>query len=181
MKIIDDNIELNNKNERERMKSLFHGIEGDISRLLADEGFGKKPIKIVELIAFAMYIIADTYILAKSDKNKAKEILKSFYYDVHNYFINDIIINDQEITDIEDIHSISDKFHDIINRRFLEYTDKFQQDIFRPLALSCPNTVNYLLDNLFMKPISKKDKNKMLIVLSDKIIYLRMGCRESFK
>ena len=181
MNIIDENIALNEKHEREKMVSLFHGIEGDITMLLTDEGFGQKPINIVELIVFAMYLIADTYILAKSDKHNAKEILNSFYYDIHDYFINDIVIKDQKITDMEDIQSISNKLYDIICCRFLEYAEKFKQDIFRPLALSCPNTVSHLMDNLFVKPLSKKENNQLSLAMSCKIIYLWIGCMESFK
>ncbi len=181
MSIIDENIALNEKHEREKMVSLFHGIEGDITELLTDEGFGQKPINIVELIVFALYIIADTYILAKSDKTKAKDILDRFYYDIHNYFINYIVIKDQKITDMEDIQSISNNFYDIFCLRFLEYSDKFKQDIFRPLALSCPNTVSHLMDNLFLKPLSNKEINQISIAMSFKIIYLWTCCMESFK
>ena len=69
------------------MKSLSLGMVSDISRLLADKGFGQKPIDIVEALVFAMFIIADTYSLAKPEKDQAIEVIHGFYDDMQNYFI----------------------------------------------------------------------------------------------
>ena len=60
------------------MKSLSLGIVSDLSRLLADQGFGEKPIDIVEALVFAIFIIADTYALAKPDKDQAREVIHDF-------------------------------------------------------------------------------------------------------
>ena len=58
----------NNKIDRDKMKSLAFGMVSDLSRVLADQGFGDSPIDIVEAMVFAMFIIADTYSLALTDK-----------------------------------------------------------------------------------------------------------------
>ena len=72
MKNLDKHNGANGKPEREQMKSLSLGMVSDISRLLVDKGFGQKPIDIVEALVFAMFIIADTYSLAKPDKDQAR-------------------------------------------------------------------------------------------------------------
>ena len=36
--------------------------------------------------------------------------------------------------------------------------EKFKQDISDPMALSCPATVSYLLDNLFIQPLNNEEK-----------------------
>ena len=143
---------------RKQMKSLAFGMVSDISRLLADKGFGDQPIDIVEAMVFAMFIIADTYSLAKPDKDQAREVIQGFYDDMQNYFINKVIIEDHKITDAAEIQSVAAKFHDLSRSRFAQYGEKFQQDISDPMALSCPATVSYLLDNLFIQPINNEEK-----------------------
>ena len=170
MKNLDKHKGANGKPEREKMKSLSLGMVSDISRLLADKGFGQKPIDIVEALVFAMFIIADTYSLAKPDKDEAIEVIHGFYDDMQNYFIHKVIIDDHKITDAAEIQSVSDKFHDLSRGRFAQYGEKFKQDISDPMALSCPATVSYLLDNLFIQPISKEEKLQLMGAVSDKVL-----------
>ena len=136
------------------MKSLALAMASDISQLLVDNGFGQKPIDVVEALAFAMFIIADTYSLAKPDKDRAIEVIHGFYDDMQNYFIEKVIIADHHMSDAAEIQSVSDQFHDLSRERFGQYGEKFKQDISDPMALSCPGTVSYLLDNLFIQPLT---------------------------
>ena len=163
------------------MKSLSLGIVSNISRLLADKGFGQKPIDIVEALVFAMFIIADTYSLAKPEKDKAIEVINGFYDDMQNYFINKVIIDDHKIADATEIQSVSDQFYDLSRGRFAQYGEKFQQDISDPMALSCPATVSYLLDNLFIEPITNQEKLHLMGAVSDKVLYFWAGCVQNFK
>ncbi|MDP2046649.1 MAG: hypothetical protein Q8L00_10600 [Deltaproteobacteria bacterium] len=163
------------------MKSLTFGMVSDISLLLADKGFGDQPIDIVEALAFAMFIIADTYSLAKPDKDQALEIIHSFYDDMQNYFIHKIIIEDHKITDAAEIESVADKFHDLSRSRFEQYGEKFKQDISDPMALSCPATVSYLLDNLFIQPLNNEEKIRLMGAVSDKVLSYWTGCIQNFK
>jgi hypothetical protein len=167
--------------EREQMKSLSLGMASDISRLLVDKGFGDQPIDIVEALVFAMFVIADTYSLAKPDKDQAREVIHGFYADMENYFINKVIIADHQITDASEIESVAAKFHDLSRSRFAEYGEKFQQDVSDPMALSCPATVGYLLDNLFIKPITKPEKLQLMGAVSDKVLSYWTGCIQTFK
>ena len=181
MKNLDNHKETNSQSDRKQMKSLAFGMVSDISRLLADKGFGDQPIDIVEALAFAMFIIADTYSLAKPDKDQALGVIHDFYDDLQNYFIHKVIIEDHKITDAAEIQSIADKFHDLSRSRFDQYGEKFQQDISDPMALSCPATVSYLLDNLFIQPLANEEKIGLMGAVSDKVLYFWTGCVQNFK
>ena len=172
---------INGKVDREKMKSLSLAMVSDISRLLVDKGFGPKPIDIVEALVFAMFIIADTYSLAKPEKDQAIEVINGFYDDMQNYFINKVIIADHQIADATEIQSVSVQFHDLSRGRFNEYGGNFKEDISDPLSMSCPTTVSYLLDNLFIQPIKREEKIQLLGTVSEKVIYYWSGCVQSFK
>jgi hypothetical protein len=169
-----------NKKDRKQMKSLAFAMVSDISRLLADKGFGPKPIDIVEALVFAMFVIADTYSKAKPEKDQALEVIHGFYDDMQNYFIYKVIIADHKITDVSEIESVADKFHDLSRSRFAQYGEKFQRDIADPMALSCPATVAYLLDNLFIEPITKQEKLQLMGEMSDKVLSYWTGCIQTF-
>ena len=166
---------------REQMKSLALGMASAISQLLVEKGFGQKPIDIVEALAFAMFIIADTYSLAKPDKDRAREVIHGFYDDMQNYFIHKVIIGDHQLSDAAEIQSVSDQFHDLSRDRFAQYGEKFKEDIADPMALSCPATVNYLLDNLFIQPITKEEKLQLMGAVSDRVLSFWTGCIQNFK
>lgn len=174
-------METTGKQDRENMKSLSFGMVSDLSRLLADKGFGEYPIDIVEALTFAMFIIADTYSLAKPEKDQAIAVIHRFYDDMQDYFINQVIIKERQIADFEEIRSVSEKFFDLSRGRFAEYGEKFKQDIFDPMAMSCPITVSYLLDNLFIQPITKQEKLQLVGAMSDKVLHYWAGCVRSFK
>jgi hypothetical protein len=171
----------NSKPEREKLKSLALGMASALSRLLADKGFGQHPIDIVEALAFAMFIIADTYSLAKPEKDQALDVIHGFYDDMQNYFIKKVISEDHQIADATEIQSVADKFHDLSRSRFAQYGEKFHQDISDPTALSCPTTVSYLLDNLFIQPLNKEEKLQLMSAVSDKVLYFWTGCVQNFK
>ncbi len=168
------------KPDQEQMKSLSFGMVSDFSRLLADKGFGDRPIDIVEALAFGMFIVADTYALAKPDKEQAKEVIHRFYEDVQAYFIKKVIIKDHQVADAGEIQAIADKFHNLSRSRYREYGERFKEDVMDPMGLSCPATVTRFLDNLFIEPLTKEDKIKLLGPISDKVIYFWTGCVQSF-
>jgi hypothetical protein len=169
------------KTDREKMKSLSLGMVSDLSRLLADQGFGDRAIDIVEALFFAMYLLADTYSLAKPEKEQAIEVIHAFYDDMQDHFINQIIIKDHHLADAAEIQAVAAKFHDLSRGRFHTYGAKFKEDISDPLALSCPLTVSYLLDNLFIQPLEKEEKIKLVGAMSDKVLYYWSGCVQHFK
>ena len=167
--------------DRENLKALSFGMVSDLSRLLADQGLADQPIDLVEALAFAMFIVADTYSLAKCGQEQAIAVIHGFYDEVQDYFIQNVIIKDRQVTEADEIQTLAAKFHDLSRRRFEEYGARFKQDVLDPMSMSCPETVTYFLDNLFIEPISKTDKVKLLGVVSDKVIYFWAGCVQSFK
>ncbi len=163
------------------MKSLSFGMASDISRLLADKGFGQNPIDIVEALVFAMFIIADTYSLAKPEKDQALEVIHGFYDDMQNHFIEKVIISDRQVTDEAEIQSVSEMFHDLSRNRFELYKEKFQQDIADSLGAKCSTTVNTLLDHLFIEPLTTAEKLQLMGPVSDKVLYFWTGCIQNFR
>jgi hypothetical protein len=171
----------NNNADRDKMKSLAFGMVSDLSRVLADQGFGDSPIDIVEAMVFAMFIIADTYSLARTDKEQAISLIHRFYDDMQDHLINNILIKDHNLTDAGEIEAAAAKFHDLSRSRFNAYGAKFKEDISDPMALSCPTTVSYLLDNLFIDPIENQEKLQLMAPVSDKVLFFWSGCVQAFK
>jgi len=178
---MNEQIKTTEKPDRANLKSLSLGMASEISLVVADEGFGEKTIDLVEALAFAMFIVADTYSLAHRDKDKAIAAIHGFYDDMQDYFITNVIIKDRQVADADEIQAIADKFHDLSRRRFMEYGKRFKQDILDPMAMSCPITVSYLLDNLFIEPINKEEKLQLVGAVSEKVLYFWAGCVQSFK
>ncbi len=85
------------------------------------------------------------------------------------------------MAEAEEIRAVADKFHDLSRGRYAEYGEKFKQDIFDPMAMSCPLTVGYLLDNLFVQPITKQEKLQLVGAVSDKVLNYWAGCVQTFK
>ena len=181
MKNLEKNQGTNSQPDRKQLKSLALAMASDISRLLVDKGFGQKPIDIVEALAFAMFIIADTYSLAKPDKDRARAVIHGFYDDMQNFFINKVIIGDHQIADAAEIQSVAAQFHDLSRNRFAQYGEKFKQDISDPMALSCPATVSYLLDHLFIQPLDNEEKICLMGAVSDRVLSFWTGCVQNFK
>jgi len=167
--------------DRENLKALSCGMVSDLSRLIAEKGFGEKPIDIVEALVFAMFVVADTYSLAKPEKEQAIAVIHGFYEDMQDYFINRVIIKDRQVADAGEIQAVAAKFHDLSRGRFAEYGEKFKQDILDPMAMSCPITVGYLLDNLFIEPLTKEEKLQLVGAVADKVLAYWAGCVQSFK
>jgi hypothetical protein len=181
MKNLEKNQATKGNQDRDALKPIALAMVSEISRVLVDKGLGQKPIDIVEALVFAMFIIADTYTLAKPDKDRAIEVIQGFYDDMQNHFIKKVLIEDHNLSDAAEIQSVSDKFHELSRSRFAQYGEKFQQDISDPLALSCPATVSYLLDNLFIQPLKNEEKIDLMGAMSDKILSFWTGCVQNFK
>lgn len=181
MKNLDENGGIIGQQDRARMKSLSFGIVSDVSRLLVDKGFGEKPIDIVEALVFAMFIIADAYSLAKPAKEQAVEVIHGFYDDMQNHFVNKVIIEDHGITDAAEIQAVGDKFHDLSRSRFIQYGERFKKDIADSMGMKCSTMVSYLLDNLFIQPLTNEEKLGLMGPGSEKVFYFWTGCVQNFK
>jgi hypothetical protein len=174
-------IKTEDRPDREKMKSICLRMVSDLCQLLVEKGFGEHPLDIVEGLIFVMFIIADAYPLAKPEKDNALEVIHVFYDDMQDYLINKVIIDDYKISDATEIQSVADKFYDLSRGRFAQYEEKFKQDISDLMALSCPNTVNYLLDNLFIQSLEKEEKLRLMGLVSDKVMAHWAGCIQFFK
>jgi hypothetical protein len=167
--------------ERAQLKSLSLGIAGHLSQLLGDQGFGDRAIDIVETLVFAMFIVGDTYVLAKPEKEPALEVIHGFYDDMQHFFIQKTIIQDHQISDPDEIQSVSEQFHRLSRERYEQYREKLQQDIAEMMGLSCPATASSLLDNLFIAPLINAEKLQLMRAVSDKVLSFWTACIQNFK
>ena len=49
------------------------------------------------------------------------------------------------------------------------------------MGLSCPATVKYLLENLFISPLDNAEKIPLMRPVSEKVLYFWTGCIQSFR
>jgi len=177
----------------ELMKSLCCGIVGDTARVLADSGFNR-PTDTIELIIFAMFIVTETYILAKQRLlsympakravAKATEALDKFHLEMFNYVTNKYFLkqhaSDDEETLLEWHSQWHDHFYDTIASRYTEYRKLLPQD------LNNSNTVyskilGAFINHVFVESISEDDRPHLIVPMAIKFVYFFTGCLESFK
>ena len=170
-------VEFREKKESELMKSLCLGIVGDFGRLLDDAGFDK-PVRTLEIIMFAMFIITETYELSKRG-NKESESLNIFHHDMFNYFANEHLIKNMAV-DKNAIFEFEDKFYDTVGKRYAEYRQHFKEDLNNPGTIYS-NTLCAFMRYLFTEPISDNDKQKILIPMALKFVEFCTGSLKSFK
>ena len=117
------------------MKSLCLGIVGDIGRLLSNEGFNK-PIRIVELLVFGMFIVTETYSLANIKSEKKEPQLDKFHLNIINYVTNEYFLKEANNKDDEEIFKLQDKFYDLVVVRYKSIDSFFQKIGFIPIKSS---------------------------------------------
>lgn len=162
---------------QELMKSLCLGIVGDIGRLLSDKGFNK-PIRIIELIVFGMFIVTETYSLAKKKSEKAEPQLDQFHLDMTNYVTKEYFLKDNK--DVDEIFELQDKFYDLVGIRYKEYRQLFSEDWSNP-GTTFSKTVGAFIRHLFDEPVSEDDKRHLIVVMHIKLLEFYAGCLQSFK
>jgi hypothetical protein len=165
--------------DKELMKSLCLGIVGDIERLLSNEGFNKL-LKVPELIIFGMFIVTETYTLAKKGLDKASPQLDQFHLDMVNYATNEYFLKDTSSGDISNILEFHDQFYDLVGSRYLEYRRLFAEDLGNP-ATVFSKTLGAFVNHLFVEPISKDDKPHVIVPLAVKLTDFYTRCLQSFK
>ncbi len=167
----------------ERMKSLCCGIVGDTARVLTDSGFNR-PIDTIELIIFAMFIVTESYILAKKESAKTTEALDKFHLEMFNYVTNKYFIKQHESDDEETLlewHSQwQDHFYDTIASRYTEYRKLLPQDLNNPNTVYS-NILGAFINHMFGEPISEDDRTHLIVPMALKLVCFLTGCLESFK
>ncbi len=166
------------KKERELMKSLCLGIVGDTGQLLSDQGFNK-PIDVLELIIFAMFVVTDTYTLSQKGLDKASRQLDQFHLDMVNHVTDKYFLKENTGKDTKGMFAFRDQFYDAIGNRYTEYRRLFTEDLNNPGTVYS-KTVRALLNHLFAEPISEDDKARLIVPMALKLAEFYTGCLKLF-
>ena len=167
--------------EPELMKSLALGIVGDLGRLLKDHGLGQKPIKIVELLVFAMFVVTETFTHAKQGLEQARESLDLFHEDMIEYIFTEYFFKTTKAKDKEEVEVRFQELNQIINDRYQEYRQNFYED-YHDKKMSFGRVFNSLSQYLLQEPLPAADAEDQLdAAFSVKLAHFWSGCLSSFK
>jgi hypothetical protein len=167
--------------EAELMKSLALGIVGDLGRLLKEHGLGQKPIKILEAIIFAMFVVTETFSAAKKGLEQARESLDLFHEDMVEYMFKEYLYKDQKARDMEEVTARFQEMKELINLRYQEYRQNFLAD-YQDKQMSFSRTFNSLAGYLLAEPLPDgEEKNKLISAFSVKLAHFWSGCMSSFQ
>jgi hypothetical protein len=165
----------------EQMKSLALGMVGDLGRLLREEGLGKKPVKIVEALVFAMFFVTEAFVTTKKGNlEEASPALDRFHDAMMEYIFQEIYFKKEKAADMAEIQDRFNRLRELINQRYQEYRQGFAAD-FQKQNRSFENTLTALLAHLFTEPLAEAvDQAALFPGLSQKLAYFWTGCLMSF-
>ncbi|MGQ9687959.1 MAG: hypothetical protein ACUVXF_04100 [Desulfobaccales bacterium] len=167
--------------EPEVMKSLTLGIVGDLGRLLKNYGLGQTPLKILEAIIFAMFVVTETFVSVKKGLEPAREALDLFHEDMVEHIFQEYLFKHQKAQDMEELKASFEQLSGLINRRYQEYRQNFLED-YQGKPLSFRRTFLALASHLLPTPLPQDEKQDQLIAaFSGKLIHFWSGCRSSFQ
>jgi hypothetical protein len=167
--------------EPELMKSLTLGIVGDLGRLLKSHGLGQSPIKILEAIVFAMFVVTETFVSAKKGVDTARDALDLFHEDMVEHIFKEYLFKDKKAQDMEELKANFQQLSDLINQRYQEYRQNFLED-YQEKPLSFRRTFTALSGHLLQTPLPEGEGQDLLIsAFTNKLVQFWSGCRSSFQ
>lgn len=168
-------------NEPEIMKSLSLGIVGDLGRLLKDHGLSQQPIKILEMIVFAMFVVTEAFVSVKKGLDQAQESLDLFHEDMTEFIFKEYLFKHQKAQDMEEINTRFQQLHELINQRYQEYRQNFLGD-YQDKQLSFRRTFTALAGHLFQGPPPEgEEQTRLIAVFSVKLAHFWSGVMSSFQ
>ncbi len=168
-------------NEPEIMKSLTLGIVGDLGRFLKDHGLGRQPIKVLEMIVFAMFAVTEAFVSVKKGLDQARESLDLFHEDMTEYIFKEYLFKHEKALDMEEINARFTQLQELINQRYEEYRQAFLED-YQDQQLGFKRTFTALSGHLFQEPLPAGEEQDLLIsVFSVKLAHFWSGVMSSFQ
>lgn len=168
-------------NEPEVMKSLALGVVGDMGRFLKDQGLGRQPVKILEMIVFAMFVVTEAFISVKKGLDQAQESLDLFHEEMTEYIFMDYLFKEQKAQDMEEIKAHFNQLQEMVNQRYQEYRQAFQED-FQDPQKGFFRTFNALSSHLFQEgPPEEEERDRLVAVFSVKLAHFWSGVMSSFE
>lgn len=168
-------------NEPEIMKSLTLGIVGDLGRLLREHGLGQKPVRILEAIIFAMFVVTEAFVSVKKGLDQAQESLDLFHEDMTEYIFKEYLFKHQKAQDEEEIKARFSQLQELVNQRYQEYRQNFLED-YQDKELGFRRTFTSLLSHLLQEPLPEgEEQDRLISVFSVKLAHFWSGCMTSFQ
>ncbi len=165
----------------EIMRSLTLGIVGDLGRLMKEHGLGQKPIKIVEALVFAMFVVTETFTSVKKGLEEAREGLDRFHEDMIEYIFKEYFYKTVKAKDMTEVEARFEELNQLINERYQEYRQNFYED-YHDQQVSFGRTFNSLTNHLLGEPLPDGDEKTQLIsAFSVKLAHFWSGCIASFQ
>ncbi len=166
--------------ESELMRSLTLGIVGDVGRLLKEQGLGGKPIKIIEALVFAMFVVTETFTSARKGLEEAREGLDRFHEDMIEYIFKEYFYKTTKAKDMKEVEARFDEMYQLINARYQEYRQDFYED-YHDKQMSFRRTFSSLTNRLLPEPIPEgEEKDRLIAAFSVKLAHFWSGCLSSF-
>jgi len=163
------------------LQSLTLGIVGDLGRLLKEHGLGQQPIKIVEALVFAMFLVTETFSAAKRGLDEARESLDRFHEDMIEYIFKEYFYKTAKARDMEEVEARFQEMNQLINERYQEYRKNFLDD-YQDKEMSFRRTFTSLAAHLLSEPLPEgEEKNRLVSVFSVKLAHFWSGCMSSFQ
>jgi hypothetical protein len=169
-------------NEPEIMKSLALGIVGDLGRLLKEQGLGQQPVKILEVIVFAMFAVTEAFIFIKKGLEQAQESLDLFHEEMTEYIFMEYFYKDQKAKDVEELKARFEELQEVVNQRYQEYRQAFHED-YQDRQLGFHRTFTALASHLFEgSPLPEgEERDRVIGAFSVKLAHFWSGVMASFE
>lgn len=181
MNTTEDRPQAPKTNEPEVMKSLALGIVGELGRFLQDQGLGRQPIKILEMIIFAMFAVTEAFVSIKKGLDQAQESLNLFHDDMTEYIFTEYLFKHQKAQDMEEIKAHFSQLQELVNQRYQEYRQAFHED-YRDQQGGFRRTFTALSGHLFQEPLPEgEDQDRLIAVFSVKLAHFWSGVMSSFQ
>lgn len=167
--------------EPDVMQSLALGIVGDLGRLLKDHGLGQKPIKIVEALVFAMFVVTETFTSTQKGLEEAREGLDRFHEGMIEYVFKEYFYKTAKAKDMTEVEARFAELNQLINDRYQEYRQNFYED-YHDQQMSFSRTFASLSQHLLGELLPDGDEKTQLVsAFSVKLAHFWSGCLASFQ
>lgn len=163
------------------MKSLTLGIVGELGRMLKEFGLGRQPIRIIELIVFAMFVVTETYTSAKRGLESARGGLDRFHEDMTEYIFTEYFFKTTKAKDMAEVEARFQDLSELVNDRYQEYRRNFYDDYYDK-EMRFQRTFNSLANHLLQETLPEgEEKDRMIAAFSVKLAHFWSGCLSSFQ
>jgi|UniRef100_A0A7C5EQF1 arsenate reductase-like glutaredoxin family protein len=167
--------------EPELLKSMTLGIVGDLGRLFKEQGLGLRPIRILEALIFAMFVVTEAFVNAKKGLEPAREALDQFHEDMVEHIFREYVFKETKAKDLEEVESRYQELNHLINERYQEYRRLFLED-YQIRVEGFAQTLAGLYQHLFTEPLPEGEGRQSLINLfSMKMVQFWTGCTSYFQ